>query len=572
MCLSLHGSRQKPFMSEGLNETRDMNPVPVLQQSAYESVNNHDGRGGNCEANDTNSDQKGAILNIQSSSASASIRASPMELFIQSPPDFPIDTSTNVRQARRLIFALHFVSQFTECAWQFTVVLFLAAAAHYQSFLWVSSYYLMTYVTLMLLGAPIGSFLDRSNRLRAARCCIIMQNGSILLATVTCCWLLSKIEHASQSSASTLNNNVSIGLMVMVHILGSLALVLNQCFAVAMERDWIVVLSQKTLIPEKWLSNTNVSLRQIYLMCKVISPTLTGWIVASGQQKDNGTFFHRLCDMHAASLFVGTLCVISLLVELYYKCNEENYSVNQNPQGETLPAERDSQDDLRELPQNQGNPVKAVQQSFGIYLRQSVVWAGVSFALLNSNALCFGGSMTTYVLWQGMSVKEVGLWRGLSSAVGLAGTFTYRCSTRHTSVVSTGVWSIIYLFVCLTMACGSFWIDDKHKSMYILVVSTAASRLGLWVFDISVTLLYQETVSDGIRALVGGTQESLNSFFTMATGCLGLFLHRPEQFWIIATVGYICIGAAMVLYTFGASRHHRYMFEALDHAVPSSHA
>ena len=50
-----------------------------------------------------------------------------------------ISVPPNIKKAQRLIFVSHFVSQFSECAWQFAVVLFLAAVSDYQSILLVSS-------------------------------------------------------------------------------------------------------------------------------------------------------------------------------------------------------------------------------------------------------------------------------------------------------------------------------------------------------------------------------------------------------------------------------------------------
>ena len=155
--------------------------------------------------------------------------------------------------------------------------------------------------------------------------------------------------------------------------------------------------------------------------------------------------------------------------------------------------------------------------------------------------------MTTYLLWDGMLIEQVGLWRGLSSAIGLVGTFAYKFSARRTTVVKTGAWSIVYLFLWLTVACASFLMN----STTLLVVSVAISRIGLWVFDISYTLIYQENVADGLRGLIGGTQQSLNSFFTMLSGCLGLFFNKPEQFWVVATTGYACIAVSMIMYIFG---------------------
>mmetsp|Transcript_31371 Transcript_31371/g.93873 ORF Transcript_31371/g.93873 Transcript_31371/m.93873 type:complete len:561 (-) Transcript_31371:130-1812(-) len=497
----------------------------------------------------------------------------------------------NVQLAQRLIYASHFISQFSECAWQFAVVLFLATVSHYKSILLVSSYYLTTYVAVMLFGAPIGSHLDHSNRLQAARLCIVIENGAVLLATFACCWLLTKTETAQQEDDDDQetvvpHDTLSIVLIVAIHFFGSLAMLFNQGFVVAIERDWIVVLSQQTTEQEAWLSRTNVALRQIYLSCKVLSPTFAGWIVGGASLGSNGQ--HRFCDLHNAAVMVGGLCVISLLIE--YICTDRVYRLvpalallqqgathqeRTDPPQESHDDKNNNESFKPEACHAKLSVISAIEttettscsiwRSFAIYWEQPIVWAGLSLAFMNSNALCFGGAMTTFLLWEGMPVEEVGLWRGLSSAIGLAGTFAYNWSARHTTVVNTGAWSVVYLFFCLTIACSSFLIGDyQHTSVFLLVASTSASRIGLWVFDISVTLLYQEMIPDGVRGRIGGTQQSINSFFTMASGCLGLFFRKPEEFFVIATAGYICIGISMLLYLCGVYRRGQQFFKPLN--------
>lgn len=527
-------------------------------------------------------------------------------------------SSDALGRARRLIYVSHFFSQFSECAWQFAVVLFLAAIAEYQSILLVSSYSLTTYVTLMLLGSRVGNFIDQTDRIHAARFCILIENLSVLLATTFCCWILSRKEHRVSSNSSSSHGEatdanqgsheaipqdvLSIVLLAGIHIFGSLAMLLDQGFVMAIERDWIVVLSQQVdcnddaTDAEDWLSGTTVVLRQIYLSCKVLSPSFAGWIVGQASTSLSHTFAKtdkdendiptaagartvtNFCDLHGAAVLVGILCILSLILE--YLCTAHVYHLvpalalpQAKPTSDARPCENREevgdeiqQDGWQDEPTDQSNDSNN-NYSFGrglvVFLKEDIVWAGLSYSCLGLNSFTFGGAMTTFVLWKGMSIEEVGLWRGIMSAVGLLGTLVYQLSTRYTNVVNTGEWSIVYLFVCLTVACSSFWVEDYTLSIYLLVVSTAVSRIGLWVFDISVTLLYQEHVPQGVRGLVGGTQQSLMSFFTMTAGCLGLLFHRPEQFWVIATTGYASIGVAALLYTAGIFCRGQHFFDKI---------
>ena len=114
------------------------------------------------------------------------------------------------------------------------------------------------------------------------------------------------------------------------------------------------------------------------------------------------------------------------------------------------------------------------------------------------------------------------------------------------------------------MAIVSFLSDDYYISTYLLVGSCAASRTGLWVFDITITLIYQEHVPEGVRGLVGGTQQALNSFFVILTSCLGLFFRRPEEFYMFAAASYTGVCLCSILYTFGVFRRGHLFQMAFD--------
>ena len=162
--------------------------------------------------------------------------------------------------------------------------------------------------------------------------------------------------------------------------------------------------------------------------------------------------------------------------------------------------------------------------------------------------------MTAYLVWRGMRLETVGFWRGASAAVGLAGTLVYHYSSKHLSQVSTGLWSIAYQFIALSLSFASLFVRDYDWSMIMLIAGVCASRVGLWVFDIAVTQLMQEFVPARVRGSVGGTQQSLNAFFQLLSFALGLVFPDPKQFQIYASAGYAAVGAALVLYYLGVVR------------------
>ena len=75
---------------------------------------------------------------------------------------------------------------------------------------------------------------------------IVMQNGAVLGATWLCCVLLRTLSDGSRHSwrGGVPTDFSSIFLLAGIHVLGSTAAVLDSGFTVAVERDWIVVMSQ----------------------------------------------------------------------------------------------------------------------------------------------------------------------------------------------------------------------------------------------------------------------------------------------------------------------------------------
>lgn len=162
--------------------------------------------------------------------------------------------------------------------------------------------------------------------------------------------------------------------------------------------------------------------------------------------------------------------------------------------------------------------------------------------------------MTAYLVWRGMRLETIGVWRGVSSAVGLLGTCAYGYSSKHATLVFTGMWSITFQFLCVTASYASLFVEDYDLSLSLLIVGVCCSRIGLWVFDMSVTQLMQETVPDGVRGVVGGVQQSLNAFFGLLSFGLGMIFPKPSDFHVLVAAGYGGIALAVLLYGFGVCR------------------
>ena len=154
--------------------------------------------------------------------------------------------------------------------------------------------------------------------------------------------------------------------------------------------------------------------------------------------------------------------------------------------------------------------------------------------------------MMNYLLYRGMSMGQVGIWRGVSSAVGLVGTIAYKVSANHLKLSTTGMWSIVYQLIFISFSFVSMFISDFTISMVLLVFGVCTSRIGLYVFEITVTQLMQEYIPESIRGNIGGIQNSLNAFFQLSSFVVCVIYPNPKDFIIVVTVGYITATNAMI--------------------------
>ena len=184
-------------------------------------------------------------------------------------------------------------------------------------------------------------------------------------------------------------------------------------------------------------------------------------------------------------------------------------------------------------------------------MQQPIFFGGFALSLLYLNVLSFAALMTAYLVWRRMSYEAIGILKGVSSTIGLLGTVAYHISSRRHTLSFTGSWSIIFQFSCLTICCASLYVSNDSLSLTMLVSGVIVSRIGLWVFDLTITQIMQQKIPEDIRGVIGGVQKSLNSFFDLTTYGLGLIFYDPSDFYILVMTGFGSVGVAMCVYLLG---------------------
>ncbi|KAK1603371.1 hypothetical protein QYE76_059186 [Lolium multiflorum] len=100
------------------------------------------------------------------------------------------------------------------------------------------------------------------------------------------------------------------------------------------------------------------------------------------------------------------------------------------------------------------------------------------------------------------------------------------------------------------------------------MAGVAASRLGLWMFDLAVTQLMQDNVPDPDRCVVGGVQNSLQSIFDLLTYIMGIIISDPRDFSELIVMSFFLVTCAALVYTLHVYRVRKHLFH-LDKIIPN---
>ncbi|KAI3473110.1 hypothetical protein Pfo_030402 [Paulownia fortunei] len=184
-----------------------------------------------------------------------------------------------------------------------------------------------------------------------------------------------------------------------------------------------------------------------------------------------------------------------------------------------------------------------------LYIKQDVVLPGLALALLYFTVLSFGTLMTAALEWQGIPAYVIGIARGISATVGIAATFLYPVLQSHISTLRTGLWSIWSQWACLLLCVASVFMKEKLIAAYMLMGGVASSRLGLWMFDLSVIQQMQDHVAESDRCVVGGVQNSLQSVLDLMTYIMGIIISNPQDFWKLTMLSFLLVTLAAILYS-----------------------
>ena len=100
----------------------------------------------------------------------------------------------------------------------------------------------------------------------------------------------------------------------------------------------------------------------------------------------------------------------------------------------------------------------------------------------------------------------------------------------------------------------------SHISIALLLTGIVTSRLGLWLSDLTITQLFQESVEEQERGIVGGMQSSFNSILSLIMFSLVIALPKTEHFGLLTLMSVSAVGVGALLYASFAYRVRGHLF------------
>ncbi|KAM4579869.1 ferroportin [Odontesthes bonariensis] len=541
-----------------------------------------------------------------------------------------------------LIYVSGALSMWGDRMWHFAISVFLIEL-YGHNLLLTAVFGLVVAGSVLLLGALIGDWVDRNPRNKVAHASLFIQNTSVTVCSIVLMLVFSYKQRIEQIWDGWL----TVVCYTVVIVLADVANLASTALTIAIQRDWIVVI---TGYNRGHLAGMNATMRRIDQVTNILAPLAVGQVMT-------------LASNVVGCGFILGWNLVSLIVEFFFlsrvyrivpalsvkppttEGNDQAYlerTERRRPQGGGSAVQPQS------LPEGNCNSsvhikeitnlplcfrkfrwlVSTCRDGWRAYYRQPVFLAGMGLAFLYTTVLGFDCITTGYAYTQGISGSLLSLLMGVSAITGLVGTMMFTRLRKTYGLVNTGIISsclhlgCLLLCVCSVFAPGSpmdlsllipylasnssaepgematqkqkhaypltggrnqpllpdrssiHWTNntvlfdnvpsgtapESYISIILLFLGVITARIGLWSFDLTVTQLLQETISESERGVVNGVQSSMNYLMDLLHFIMVISAPQPEHFGILVIISvlFITTGHTMYfLYAHKAKRKHR---------------
>jgi len=428
------------------------------------------------------------------------------------------------KRAQRLILLEHLCNTLADRMWLYAAGLLLidtiAKLDKNSSSIVTASLYGVVLASVKILFAPlIGSLIESSRRLQGSMTSLIFQNTTVALSCLTMFWIIYA-------------DNVEVSAWAVFAIVTTFS-----CFAIlasvglqnAISRDWVVEITT----PEE-LTSMNAWMRSIDQATMVLSTALSGFSISLNQAW--------------GAVAVASFNIFAMIIQAI--CLVKTY--NLIPSLSEKKTKKKSVD-FEEIPNNIERIKTAMKTLFGgwaLLFSSKVAIPGLALATLYVNILGLSFPLQGYGRENCLSEATISIIYIGSAVSGFLAPMSFPFLKRTIGLLGTAcagaIWQLIFVgfgiyglfadgspyFLANDKQCidhlvtdeevfSSYWlrcpagVDMPESFVSIIVIFSAAvaQRWGLWIFDMSVTQMFQEKVDADKRNRTSAGHYSLCSVF-----------------------------------------------------------
>ena len=431
------------------------------------------------------------------------------------------------------LYASHALSAWGIRGFEFLVGLVLIRL--YDSLFMVSLFGLFDSLSVALLTPYMASFVDSMERYQAATSMYFVQNLGTCVSSAGFLVLLS---------SDWMQNGFMAIFVVSICIIAACISSLGAMGStISVEREWTKALCGYNY-DDGQLSEINAVMKRIDLVCLIGSPICVGVFL----------------ETQGYLVSVGALCLYTVIA-WPMECYTLRLAIDNSTR---LQQEKEHEDVECRQPQQQSALSLLGLGHFQMYANQKGFLFALSLALVYMTVMSFGSLMTGFLAWKGLGEAVLSIFRGIGAVAGVFATIIFpklsqQYGLEKSAVISVWGQAIVLIVALIPMvvcrnACGA-----THVSEIILLTMLSISRFFLWLFDLSVNQIIQETVPKEAIGAIFGVQSGLQSGFQTVAYAVTLLWSDPGQFiWLMILSDTVIVFAAILTFV-GYYRRHEYM-------------
>ncbi|KAG9276094.1 solute carrier family 40 member 1-like [Astyanax mexicanus] len=372
-----------------------------------------------------------------------------------------------------LIYVSGALSMWGDRMWHFAISVFLIEL-YGRNLLLTAIFGLVVAGSVLLLGALIGDWVDRNPRNKVAHASLFIQNISVTVCSIVLMLVFSYKKWVEEIWDGWL----TVVCYMVVIVLADVANLASTALTIAIQRDWIVVI---TGYNRGHLAGMNATMRRIDQVTNILAPLAVGQVMTLASNVVGCGFIlgWNLVSLIVEFIFLSRVYRIVPALSVKPPVTEEENYLQRKRERKSSQGENSLRQTVL-LTENAGSVsltgqtamlplcfrrlqglLSTCKEGWRAYYRQPVFLAGLGLAFLYTTVLGFDCITTGYAYTQGISGSLLSLLMGVSAVAGLLGTIMFTKLRKAYGLVNTGMISsglhlaCLLLCVCSVFAPGS---------------------------------------------------------------------------------------------------------------------